>query len=88
MFNYPMIMLVGTKTTSTSIFFEIVSKKSPFGRLIILTKMETFLKVFQNIDVKVVLVTTNMIIRPFNIKDYEYDNGVSIFCIWKNLKAY
>ena len=58
------------------------------GRRIMLTKMETFLKVFQKINVKVVLVPTNMIIGQLNIKDYEYDNGVSIFCIWKNLKAY
>ena len=50
--------------------------------------METFLKVFEKIDVKVVLVPTNMIIGQLNIMDYEYDNGVSIFCLWKNLEAY
>ena len=54
----------------------------------ILTKMENFLKVFEKIDVKVVLVPTNMIIGQSNIKDYKYDNGVSIFCRWKNLEAY
>ena len=47
----------------------------------ILTKIETFLKVFAKIDAKVVLVPTNMIIGKSNIKGYEYDNGVAIFCI-------
>ena len=41
----------------------------------ILTKMETFLKVFEKIDVKVVLVPTNISKGQLNIKDYEYDNG-------------
>ena len=54
----------------------------------ILTKIETFLKVFAKIDAKVVLVPTNMIIGQLNIMDYEYDNGVSIFCTRKNLEAY
>ena len=49
------------------------------GRRMILTKMETFLKVFEKIDVKVVLVPTNMIIGQLNIMDYEYDNGDQYF---------
>ena len=44
-----------------------------------------FLKVFEKVDVKLVLVPTNMIIAQLNIKDYEYDHGVSIFCYWGNI---
>ena len=53
----------------------------------ILTKVETLLEVFENIDAKVVLVPTNMVIGQLNIEDYEYDNGVPIFWICENIEA-
>ena len=42
-------------------------------------KFQTFLKVFEKNDEKVILMSTNIIIGQLNIKDYEYDDGVTIF---------
>ena len=82
-----MIMLVGSATAFAAIFPNTfkkvsISLSSP-GHQMILTKMKTFLKVFENIYAKVVLLPTNMIICQSNIKNYEYDNDVPIFAYGK-----
>ena len=50
-----------------------------FGRQILRSKFQTFLKVFEKNDGKVILMSTNIIMGQLNIKDYEYDNGITIF---------
>ena len=49
------------------------------GHQILVSKFQTFLKVFEKNDEKVILMSTNIIIGQLNIKDYEYDDGVTIF---------
>ena len=49
------------------------------GHQILMNKFQTFLKVFEKNDEKVILMSTNIIIGQLNIKDYEYDDGVTIF---------
>ena len=49
------------------------------GHQILMSKFQTFLKVFEKNDEKVILMSTNIIIGQLNIKDYEYDDGVTIF---------
>ena len=51
-------------------------------------KFQTFLKVFEKNDEKVILMSTNIIIGQLNIKDYEYDDGVTIFWLCENLQAH
>ena len=49
------------------------------GHQILMSKFQTFLKVFEKNDGKVILMSTNIIMGQLNIKDYEYDNGITIF---------
>ena len=58
------------------------------GHQTILIKMETFLKVFEKIDAKVVIQPTNMIIGRSNIMNYEYDNAIPISRLCENIEAY
>ena len=52
-----------------------------------MSKFQTFLKVFEKNDEKVILTSTNIIMGQLNTKGYEYDNGVTIFWLCKNLQA-
>ena len=49
------------------------------GHQILRSKFQTFLKVFEKNDGKVILMSTNIIMGQLNIKDYEYDNGITLF---------
>ena len=48
--------------------------------------MQTFLKVFQKIDVHAVLVLTNIIIDQLNTKIYDSDNGIPNFRICEKFR--
>ena len=54
-------------------------RQPALGHQILMSKFQTFLKVFEKNDEKVILMSTNIIIGQLNIKDYEYDDGVTIF---------
>ena len=58
------------------------------GHQILMSKFQTFLKVFEKNDEKVILMSTNIIIGQLNINDYEYDDGVTIFWLCENLQAH
>ena len=59
------------------------------GRLLKIPNQNVnFLKVFQKIDVYVVLVLTNIIIGQLNTKLYDSDNGIPKFCICENLETH
>ena len=58
------------------------------GHQILRSKFQTFLKVFEKNDGKVILMSTNIIMGQLNIKDYEYDNGITIFWLCENLRTH
>ena len=59
--------------------FMFVKKFFKNKKLKISYKFQTFLKMFEKNDGKVILMSTNIIMGQLNIKDYEYDNGITIF---------
>ena len=72
-----------------------IKKKFPYillefnsGFRILSSKFQTFLKVFEKNDGKVILMSTNIIMGQLNIKDYEYDNGITIFWLCENLRTH
>ena len=58
------------------------------GHQILRSEFQTFLKVFEKNDGKVILMSTNIIMGQLKIKDYEYDNGITIFWLCENLRTH
>ena len=75
------------------LFFETAGQRPAIswpslGHQILRSKFQTFLKVFEKNDAKVILMSTNIIMGQLNIKDYEYDNGITIFWLCENLRTH
>ena len=58
--------------------FETAGLWPALGHQILRSKFQTFLKVFEKNDGKVILMSTNIIMGQLNIKDYKYDIGMFV----------